>query len=66
VPFSPDLERLMYPTAERIAAAVRHLCDLNARDDRASVRGMAAGSMRTERPGARQAVAKVEHERVSS
>lgn len=25
VPFSPDLERLMYPTAERIAAAVRKL-----------------------------------------
>lgn len=26
VPFSPDLERLMYPTAERIAAAARKLC----------------------------------------
>jgi len=26
VPFSPDLERLMYPTAEGIAAAARNLC----------------------------------------
>lgn len=26
VPFSPDLERLMYPTAEGIAAAARRLC----------------------------------------
>jgi pyruvate dehydrogenase E1 component beta subunit len=26
VPFSPDLERLMYPTAEGIAAATRGLC----------------------------------------
>jgi acetoin:2,6-dichlorophenolindophenol oxidoreductase subunit beta len=26
VPFSPDLERLMYPTADEIAAAARHLC----------------------------------------
>lgn len=26
VPYSPDLERLMYPTAERIAAAARKLC----------------------------------------
>lgn len=26
VPFSPDLERLMYPTAEGIAAAARKLC----------------------------------------
>jgi pyruvate/2-oxoglutarate/acetoin dehydrogenase E1 component len=26
VPFSPDLERLMYPTAESIAAAARRLC----------------------------------------
>jgi pyruvate dehydrogenase E1 component beta subunit len=26
VPFSPDLERLMYPTAESIAAAARKLC----------------------------------------
>ena len=27
VPFSPDLERLMYPTAHSIAAAARSLCD---------------------------------------
>lgn len=31
VPFSPDLEKLMYPTAERIATAARKLCDYSRR-----------------------------------
>jgi acetoin:2,6-dichlorophenolindophenol oxidoreductase subunit beta len=31
VPFSPELERLMYPTTETIAAAIRRICALRAR-----------------------------------
>ncbi len=43
VPFSPDLERLMYPTAEKVAAAARKLCGA-----RAALMG-ASGRVRTAR-----------------
>lgn len=40
VPFSPDLERLMYPTADKIAAAARKLCSSRRPTSRTSYQQM--------------------------